>query len=449
MQAVLAIIVIVVILAVNNVFAAHVMPNGVFNIAVAEFGQMDSNGIIRSSKAGQNMSGWTVNYLRDELKKEDSNLVVWPNEGNLFTRTSVPLAQPDTAEKTASDLNADLLLYGYIDTRTNPPQLILNFWIAPQDKYKFEDIQGSTQIGKPIRVVNLDDPGISVQGELERQSISLAFIAMGLAQEQLGQTEDALAAFVKAEEAAPQSEIVQFFLGREYLFLAEFKPDQQEALWQKAEDSYLQAISLNDQYAKAYLGLGSVYIKRSSELLDSAKAAGLEVDSQSLQLTEQAVLSFQKVLGLKIDSAQTGTPDTDLANLALGNAYRQKGSVLLYQGNIDSALSAFNEAIQVLGSAQKAFEASAPKHESYRRYLAQTYEYLGTVYQWQANALEIKQDYERAIPVYQNSMDAFNQCIAQAENTVDLIIQNDIVKNYCQPKFEEVKQRHDELAGGQ
>ena len=205
-QALLAIIVIVVILGVNGAFAPHVMPEGTFNIAVAKFGEMDANGEIHSSKAGQLMSEWTVNYLRDELKKEDPNLVIWPNESNLFTRTSVPLVQPEMAEKTASDLNADLLLYGYIDTRSNPPQLILNFWVAPQDKYKFEDIQGNTQIGKPIRVVNLNDPGISVQGELERQSIAVAFIAMGLAQEQLGQTEDALAAFLKAEEAAPQSE---------------------------------------------------------------------------------------------------------------------------------------------------------------------------------------------------------------------------------------------------
>ncbi len=113
------------------------------------------------------------------------------------------------------------------------------------------------QIGKPIRVVDLNDPGISVQSELESQSTAVAFIAMGLAQEQLGQSEDALAAFLKAEEAAPQSEIVQFFIGREYLFLSDLQPDQQEELWQKAEDAFLQAIAINDQYARAYIGLGA------------------------------------------------------------------------------------------------------------------------------------------------------------------------------------------------
>jgi tetratricopeptide (TPR) repeat protein len=359
------------------------------------------------------------------------------------------LVQPDTAEKTASDINADLLLYGYIDTRTNPPQLILNFWIAPQDKYKFEDIQGNTQIGDPIRVVNLNDPGISVQGKLERQSTAVAFIAMGLAQEQLGQTEDALAAFLKAEEAAAQSEIVQFFIGREYLFLAEFEPDQQEELWQKAEDALLQAIAINDQYARAYIGLGALYMKRSTYLVDAALTSDQAVDPQAEQLVEQAIETYQKVLELKPDAQQYGNPVEDVARLALGNAYRLKGTILYKQRDVDSALKVFDEAVQLLESVRPVFESSVSEHESYRRYLAQTYEYLGTVYQWQGNALEAKQDYASALAAYQKSIDAFNQCISEGDNTLDLVIQKDIVEKNCRPSLEKTQQTYNELNGEQ
>jgi tetratricopeptide (TPR) repeat protein len=446
-QAGLAIIAVVVILAALGVFAPREM-KGLFNVAVADFGEMDSNGGIHSSKAGELMSGWTVNYLRNELKKVDLNIDIWPNEGNMLTRTKVPLVQPDTAEKTASDINADLLLYGYIDTSTNPSQLMLNFWVAPQDKYKFEDIQGNTQIGAPIRVVDLNDPGISVQSELESQSTAVAFIAMGLAQEQLGQSEDALAAFLKAEEAAPQSEIVQFFIGREYLFLAEFKPDQQDELWQKAEDAYLKSIALNDQYAKAYLGLGSVYLKRSAELLNATIASKQTFDPQALQFAEQAIEAFQKVLDLKLDRGQIGNQDQNLARLALGNAYQQKGAILYTKGDFESALNALAGAINILESAQKSFEASIPEHESYRRYLVQSHEYLGTAYEWQGRTFEAKQDFDAALPAYQKSIDAFNQCIANGKDSPDLIIQNDIIGKYCQPKLEEVQKIYDELTGG-
>jgi hypothetical protein len=49
-QALLAGIVVVTILAVTNAFAPRVMPEGTFNIAVAEFGEMDSNGEIHHPK---------------------------------------------------------------------------------------------------------------------------------------------------------------------------------------------------------------------------------------------------------------------------------------------------------------------------------------------------------------------------------------------------------------
>jgi hypothetical protein len=447
-QGLLASIVVVVILGVNGAFAPRVMPEGIFNIAVSEFGETDSNGEIHSSKAGQQMSEWTANYLREELKKEDSNLVVWPNESNIFTRTSVPLVQADTVEETTSELNADLLLYGYIDTRSKPPQLILNFWIAPQNKYKFEDIQGNSQIGDPIRVLDLDDPGIPVQGELKSQSVAVAFIAMGLAQEQLGQTEDALAAFLKAEAAAPQSEIAQFFLGREYLFLAEFEPARQEEIWQQAEERFLKSIALHDQYAKAYLGLGSVYIKQSAEFLDAAMAAGQPVGPQAVELAEQAIETYEKVSGLKTDPAGLGRLDQDLAQLALGNAHQQKGAILYYQQEYEAALSAFDTAAQILEAVRATFGASVADHESYRRYLVQADEYLATAYQGLGNTFAAKLEYDQAFPAYQKSIAAFGQCISDGKDSPDLIIQNDIIEKYCQPKLQELQQLYDELKGG-
>jgi tetratricopeptide (TPR) repeat protein len=392
------------------------------------------------------MRDWTVSYLRDELKKQDSNLSIWPDESNFFRPARVPLVAPSAAEETASGINADLLIYGYIDTRVDPAQLVLNFWVAPQNRYKFEDIQGSALIGKPIRVLDLKAPGIAVQGELQSQSVALAYIAMGLAQEQLGQTQDALNSFLKAEAALPQSEIVQYFIGREYLSLAEFNPGQQEEIWQKAEGSFLKSIDLNDQYAKAYLGLGSVYIKQSAELLKVAKASSQAVDPRSLQLAEQGIAAYEKVLGLKPGPGLAET-DQNLAQLALGNAYQQKGAILYYQQDYDSALQTFDAAAQTLEAVRSTLAASVPDHESYRRYLVQSDEYLGTVYQWLGSTYAAKQEYEKAFPAYQKSIAAFGQCLVSGKGSPDLIIQNDIIGKYCQPKLEEVQQLYDELKG--
>ena len=210
-----------------------------------------------------------------------------------------------------------------------------------------------------------------------------------------------------------------------------------------------QAIATNDQYARAYIALGAVYMKRSAYLVDAALVSGQAVDPQAIQLVGQAIETYQKVLELKPDPEQYGNPVEDVARLALGNAYRLKGTILLTQENANSALQAFDEAVQLLEASRPIFEASVSEHESYRRYLAQTYEYLGTVYQWQGNALEAKQDYDSALAAYQKSIDAFNQCISQGDNSFDLVLQKDIVEKNCRPMLKETQQTYNELNGGQ
>jgi tetratricopeptide (TPR) repeat protein len=171
------------------------------------------------------------------------------------------------------------------------------------------------------------------------------------------------------------------------------------------------------------------------------------VDPRAIQLAEQGIETYQKVLNLKTGPG-LGDADRDLAQLALGNAYQQKGSILYYQGDYDSALNAFDTAAQFLESAKVSFEASVVEHESYRRYLVQSDEYLGNVYQRLGSTYAAKLDYDQAFPAYQKSIDAYGQCVADGKDSPDLIIQNDIIGNYCQPKLVEIQQLYDELKGG-
>ncbi len=94
----------------------------------------------------------------------------------------------------------------------------------------------------------------------------------------------------------------------------------------------------------------------------------------------------------------------------------------------------------ILKQAVRYLKLRCLEHESYRRYLAQTYEYIGTVYQWQGSALETKQDYRSALAAYQKSINAFDQCISQGDNSPDLVIQNDIIEKICQPNLEQTQQ---------
>lgn len=442
--------VVFVILAANGAFAPRKM-SGVFNIAVAEFGEMGPDGQIRESNAGEQITGWAVNYLREQLK-DDPNLVIWPNEGNWFNRTRVRLATPETAESLAQEINASILLYGYVDRRENPSQLVLKFWIAPQSNYEFEDIQGSFSVGDPIRVVDLDNPGVSVQGELGRQSSALAWVGMGLAQEQLGQSEDALTAFQRAAEFEPQSEVIQFFLGREYLFLSERHPDQREEYWQAAEDSLQQAIRLNNQYARTYVALGALYFKQAAVMLDAANESGQVVSPQASEWAQQSMQAYQAVLDLNPGPQEYGQPIQEVARSALGNAHRLQGAIASNMGDQTSAMDSVEQAIEHLEAVRPVFEESVHEHESYRRYLAQVYEQLGVAYQFQGFIYELQFNYPQALDSYTKSLRYYSECTAQGENSLDLIIQNDIVGKTCEPNAETTQGSIDRvkeiLAGG-
>src|SRR6266508_5054001 len=190
-------------------------------------------------------------------------------------------------------------------------------------------------------------------------------------------------------------------------------------------------------------------MKRATNLLDPVLPLRQPPDPQTSLWVEQAIQSYEKVLELKPDPTQYGNPVEDVARLALGNAYRAKATIYLLQGDTDSALQTFDEAIQLLETTRPIFEAAIPEHESYRRYLAQAHEYFGVAYQWQGITFDTAQDYDSALSAYQKSIDAFNQCILQGEHAPDLVIQDDIVGKTCRPTLEEVQKTYNELSGVQ
>jgi tetratricopeptide (TPR) repeat protein len=445
--ATLLIIGLLVVLAVNGFFAPRKM-SGIFNVAVADFGEVGPDGQVETSETGQQISGWALNYLR-EILQDDPNVEIWPRRGGPLDRTRLGLVPPSAADETATDVNASLIYYGNIESADPPAELVLGFYIAPQFEYNFEDIQGNYTPGRPIRIADMGNPGPSVQAELEKQSSVIAWLTIGLTQVQLGESEQASQAFNKAAEIDPHSAIVQFFIGRENLFLADRYPDQREAYQQAAEEAFQKAIVLDDQYARAYIGLGSVYTDRAASLINNALTTGQAIEPQARGWTDQAVQAYQQVLDLEPDSAEYGNPVADVARMALGHAYRLQGQVAYLQSEYSASLISYDQALTALEEVRPVFEASVEENESQRRYLAQVYEYLGETYKWQGFAFEQTADYVAAIQAYEQALEAFQQCIAQAENTPDRIIQDEIVGQSCQPRVEETQYLYETLTGEQ
>jgi tetratricopeptide (TPR) repeat protein len=431
---------------------------GIYNVAVAEIGLIDEQGTYIPSEAGvgQRLSEWVSENLQNNLA-ENQNIWVW-HDTPALRRQNVTIGRvhPDAEQKGAEPVEliaertgADLIVYGNIDTRTTPAQLNLEFWLTPKTFVGFEEIQGSYRITRPITILDPSKPGLEVQAELRRQSTTLARIAMGLTHAQLGQTEEALANFQQADTQSPDSEIVQFFLGREYLILAGRSAGRRDELEQLAEQAFQTSIETNPAYARSHIGLGTLYHTQGQRLVSAlAKNAQTQTDLSALLdavvVIDRAITAYQRAVDLQPDARDYGVPVENVARQGLGISYRLKGEVYYWMDDADQAAVFLEQAIANLQANIIPFENAEQE-----RYLVQTYDGLGNAYFWRANLLEKQQKYPESLEMYQRALESYNSCIAKGESSPDEVVKTDIVSAHCIPFRQDVQEVIDSLEGGQ
>jgi tetratricopeptide (TPR) repeat protein len=441
----------------NVRFKTPARMNGVFNIAVAEFGTVDAKGKLVSApgQVGLTTSGWVANKLHSELSG-DPNLLVW-HDGEDLRRLNVTIGQVKgdtqnervaTAQAMAARLNAQMIIFGNIDSSTSPAKLVLEFWIAPQAGYAFEDLQGSYQAGSPVEILDPANPGVEAQPEINRQASTLAWLALGLTHMRFGQTSDGLQSFRKAEEFSPDSEAVQFFIGRESLFLSDQDAAHQQALTQDAEQAFRRAAEINPNYPRAYIGLGSVYNAQAQRLVLAVPADASPEKSAALlanagALVEQACATYASVLKLPPSTKPSGIPIDLTARLSIGKCLRLKGEIQYRSGQVDLGAATLQSAVSALEAILQPL-----KDAGQERYLAQTYETLGTAYQQMGYLSERKMDWQMSKNQYTQAAQNYDQCIAMGHSSADLIIRQDIAANRCTPYRKAVQDRLDTLSGG-
>jgi tetratricopeptide (TPR) repeat protein len=258
-----------------------------------------------------------------------------------------------------------------------------------------------------------------------------------------------LDAFQKAAALAPESEVVQFFLGREYLFLAAREPTRQVDLEDSAELAFTNSTLLNPSYARGYIGLGSVYFTRAWRLLTEAQEengiSGIELDTSAADnQVNLAIAAYQSAIDLQPDASDYGTPVESTAQLGLGKSYRMKGATSLLAGDAKQAQFYLEQAIGILEPLIQPFDT-----DSQARYLAQTYEGLGLAYYWLGYLYETLQMYDNSLADYRRSLEYYGRCIAYGDASPDQVITNDIVRTRCIPNGKAVQEIIDSLDGDQ
>lgn len=427
--------------------------DGYYNIAIAQF---DLPGL------EQNLPEVALDLdqaLFEKISAEvgnNPNLLIWHDSPQLrdlkVTIGAVSGADPAERAQSAKDLagrlNADMVIYPErVDTQAET-RIDVAFYLAPRPWYAYEDLQGSFNLGCPFSLSQPETSGPSLD-QLSECGSALSWLALGLTEAQLGHSLDALEAFLNARDVFPRSELIQFFLGREYLFLVdretvlEFARDQFES---QAEAAFRQAITINPSYPRGYIGLGSVFAKRARQMVNQFEAgeqpAG--VLAQASAFVDQAVANYRQALAASQASPAVGLPLEGVARLGAGNMHNLAGIIAFHQGDPAGALEQFDRAIATL---EKTIEPLAADGQA--RYLTQAYEYLGTAYRWKAHIFQAHLEIDASLEAYQRALDYFDRCIAQGENTQDRIVREEIIAAICVPNRAEVQQILENLRGTQ
>ncbi len=428
--------------------------NGQYNIAVAGIGEILPDGKVQALGSGAALSQDITQALNHALES-NPGILIWNDRPGLKIQgvqigtleSATPAGQIEAASNLAQRLHADMVIYGALDRRQQPPMLMVEMFLTPKLSDALGEVQGNFQLSAPI-VVTSNLQASYVQAKVSQQANMLAVLALAQSEEHAGRTLEALEYYLKAAELAPNSDLLQFFIGREYLFTIDRKPipaAADAAFEEKALEALQKAVQLNPDNARAYVGLGTAYFKQAQILVEGAASAGLTDQGlqKVTQLLDQAEAAYEQVLQLKPNAADYGVPVEDIARLGLGDAELLRGVALQENGKTAEANMAFQQATSKLEATLPAFQ-----RPGLSRYLAQNHQFLGSALQWSGYMSEIAGDNPTAIQSYKQASQELNACIDISKNTSDRIITSDIVDSNCRPILQQTEDRLKLLEGG-
>lgn len=415
--------------------------DGTFNIAIADFVELDARGQPTHSASGRQISAWVYNSLEEQRrdytsqydKDNGANLLIWHN-GLPRAEKSVVIERVDAADAAvrqrqaaaiAEKIGADAVVYGVFDAERG---LIPEFYVVPPQRYSILDIVGGYQLGSDAVPIDMKNQPALLR-QLAPRTNGLFWLLLGLRYVAFGDSARAYALLSLAENTlqdwhggAQGEELLYFFKGQSALFDAQrLDREQQPAEFQKrladARAAFDQAITLNPTYARAYVGRGSVF-------LETAETAEQPADLPHSANIDQAVASYTQAQQL---APQSGDPERInwLADLGLAQTHRLRGQAY-YLLNQDAA--AEPELSAAAAGAQALIQRITATDDGDARVLGQTYLTFGNAAQQLGVLRRSQSDNAGALQWYTRARDTAAQCVAlRSKAPTDDVLQRDVI----------------------
>ncbi|HEX7568312.1 MAG TPA: hypothetical protein VF355_07065 [Anaerolineaceae bacterium] len=419
---------------------------GSFNLAVAEFGQLDANGRVVSSPNGPLISQRLYEGLKIELDslspadRANFQPQVWQDSLDITQKRvkigiipgDTPQARLAAACSLGQKINANVVIYGNLPPDLSSGTFIPEFAVCDNVDLRVDadEIVGAHQLiqGIPVQLLSqLGRPGtdLAVNIKINSWSGTVSLFSIGIMYDLQGRSDLALGVFQQAREqlksgAGSAGEVLWFFIGREELTLASptAARDGVDHL-ANAQAAFEEALKINPSYARAHIGLGGVFFSRAQLLqpVDRLKSADL---AGAFQEYQSALNSAPDSAGALIDTkAHLGLAATWILE---GAAQQESNQPAKASDSYDRAIQSASAAVQPLTEAKQ------------YRALALVYLTLGEAYQEQGNLKLQQVDKDASRTFLKKASDSYNLCIQQKDAAfTDQTLADNIVVPLCIP----------------
>lgn len=299
--------------------------SGRFNIAIADFGQLDEAGAMQSSALGSDLSKAIYSQLQGQFAAgaAASDLLrgveVWHDSAGRAQKNvrfgTIEGANAEDRGRNAAELaervNAGLVLYGYFDAPTSADdtdKLHLEFYYRePEVKGEPSPVVGNQAFGSPLQAKN--GAGAQLEREdlmrqAERRANVLAWITQGMLQMLLNEPQEALRIFKRAEEAVEGLSATD---GLDLIYLLQAHAAQSGRMFDVALEAVDKALEMDPNYVSAMLVKSAILVDKSQFFYVQQ-----EMERRAVEAAEASVEPAAEAAQEADDSAEsaTGSPAT-------------------------------------------------------------------------------------------------------------------------------------------
>ncbi|HEU5100087.1 MAG TPA: hypothetical protein VFU22_13760, partial [Roseiflexaceae bacterium] len=431
------------------------MPPDRFNVAVAEFGVIDAQGRERVTADSRLIGRTLFSTIQGELEQlpPDYRALTWQDSMSFLQKRATigaiagltPAERWPNACKRATELGADLIVYGVLDQREQPALLRLELCARSRNRERdfgnLDELQRVDRLGGPLPVtLPLDDVQASVNPPLRVRTSLVAKLVVGLRYELASNPDyqsslrQALTTFsgalnyLESETGAATGEnggdIVQYFIGREHFLLyqdpatpASDRPARLEA----ALVAFARAVELNPGFARARNALGSVYFLQAQQVVIGQRHSAPQL--------QQALDAYSAAIPLA-QAADDRSAEAE-ARLSLALTYRLRAEAALFQTPSDPAAAKADlaRADQEAGAGEALIQ---PEQNRFQGFAAMV---RGLIAHQQAQIRLRANDQAAARELFAQARDAYTRCIAAGQaDPGDQYLKRQIIAFTCTPR---------------